>query len=95
MNEREESVIRVLLNHPDEWITRREIARRIGLKKTPYLINVVDSLVDRGVIERQLGSWGGFSCWFFRTTPDRVQPFLMFPVQDWIYEWSKKNASED
>jgi DNA-binding MarR family transcriptional regulator len=94
LNEREESVVRALLNHPDEWITRREIARRIGLKKTPYLIEVVDRLVERGVIERQLGSWGGFSCWFFRTTPERVQPFLMFPVSEWIAEWSIRHGSK-
>jgi hypothetical protein len=92
VTEREESVVMVLLKHPDEWITRREIGRLMGLKKTPYLIGVIDSLVDRGVIDRQLGSWGGFSCWFFSTTPERVQPFILFPVNEWIAEWSIRNG---
>lgn len=94
MTKREEAIIRVLLNHKDVWLTRRDIARLMGLKKTPYLNDVLDKLVERGVVDRQLGAWGGFSCWFFSTTPERVQPFLMMPVSEWIVEWSIKHGED-
>lgn len=84
MNKQQEAIVTVLLSHPDHWVTRREIGSRVGLKKSPYLIHLIDDLVERGVIERNLGSWGGFSCWFYSTTVERVQPFVSFPVEDFF-----------
>lgn len=86
MSKREEEIVRVLLNHPDKWLTRRDIARLMGLKKTPYLNNVLDNLVERGVVKRELGSWGGFSCWFFSTDAATVQPFISIPLGDFFVE---------
>lgn len=94
MTPREEEVVRVLLQHPDKWLTRRDIGRLMGLKKTPYLNGVIDNLVERGVIKRELGAWGGFSCWFFSTTPDIVQPFLAFPISDFFVEGRATHGEE-
>ena len=84
MTTREESIVRVLLRHPDSWITRREIARHLGLKKTPYIAELIDSLVDRGVIRRELGSWGGFSCWFYSALWSDVCNFTMLSEQEFL-----------
>lgn len=84
MTKREESIVRLLLGYPDKWMTRREIAKRLGLSKTPYLIDILDSLVERGVIVRELGEWGGFSCYFFTAYAEDVQKFIMLPVAEWF-----------
>jgi hypothetical protein len=80
----EERVVLYLLTTKDEWSSRSDVGRGVGLKRTPYLSNMLDDLVERGVIERSLGSWGGFSCWFYRALPEVVQTFIAMPIADWI-----------
>lgn len=38
-----------------EWLTRADIAKALGLKKTPYLHRVIETLVDARWIERYEG----------------------------------------
>lgn len=38
-------------------MTRGEIAKSIGLKSTPYLIGLIEGLVQRQVLSRSHGTW--------------------------------------
>jgi len=57
--------------------TRKQIGEGIGLKKTPYLSEALDRLADAGLVHRELGQWGGFSCWYYGVD-DSVSHQLMF-----------------
>lgn len=37
------------------WLTRAEIAKAVGLKKSPYLHGLIEQLVGAGWIERYVG----------------------------------------
>jgi len=89
-----EKIVRFLVNRPEQTFRQLEISQAIGLKKTPYFGDLLFDLVDRGVIVRELGSWRGFACYYYSTSPERVQPFVLLPVEDYFRE-ELNRASED
>jgi len=84
MTKTQEYIVRALLLHEGQWLSRNQVGREIGLKKTPYLHKLLDDLADRGVVERTLGSYGGFSCWFFRASCENVQKFVVSDVHEFF-----------
>ena len=47
-------------------LSRREIARALGRSKSPWLIQLIESLADRGHIIKGLADYRGFECWKYR-----------------------------
>jgi len=84
MKPTEEKIVIALLKAEDHWLSRSDVGRAVGLKRTPYLSGMLDDLVERGVIKRELGSWGGFACWFYGAEKAVVQQFITFPIDEWI-----------
>jgi hypothetical protein len=41
----------------DGWVTRGDIAKKLGLKKTPWLNGVIEGLVTDGYLHKEFGVW--------------------------------------
>lgn len=86
MNHMQERIVLALLKSGETSLTRREIADRVGLRKTPHLIWLLEDLVERGVIRRTLGQYGGFSCWYYAARWKDVSRFTTLSKEDFMSE---------
>mgnify|MGYP001310787093 CR=1 FL=1 len=54
---------------PRGWMTRADIARALGLKKTPWLMTKIEGLVRDGYLVRYQGTWKNGAAQFWYGVP--------------------------
>lgn len=58
---------------PDRWLSRKDIADTLGLKKSPHLRATIEALVDSGWLQKQQYDVGApMPAWFYTITEKRI-----------------------
>lgn len=57
--------IYIAVMNADRAVSRAEIAKLVNRKKTPYLVEAIEDLVERGYLLREHGTWRNGTIMFF------------------------------
>lgn len=79
MSSLQERICKFLNAAPEMCFSRREIARGLGLKKSPYLVEALETLAERGVLIRTVHQVGHVSLYAYQIDRENLSRLAMFP----------------